>query len=276
MKILIYLLIISLSFFMMACPDDDPNKPIIDPCEGKSPVTADFHIYDTSPWLYIGVDPLIDRWDFYIDTDTLIFTSDVTFSAFEENAEYEWHLGTEIIKDKSFTRTNFPPDQNIYVKLIVRKEPNTLCFPDDDGIDTLERVFRTVSFDDESGLLDYDPVIGTYLGSNQDEPNNVFNIYIFVKPKDPNDPIKGSQSIVNGLLNYYNNKEWREGLAFYKKWYLSNLGEGYVDSNVRPELFLKVYGANNDSIRIDYSYAKSPNWEDRFDRIEKTFIGWRI
>jgi hypothetical protein len=58
-------------------------------------------------------------------------------------AKYTWYLGTEVIEDYEFTRdfavTKTTKEQGIAVKLIIERPKQLDCFPDDDGIDTLER-----------------------------------------------------------------------------------------------------------------------------------------
>jgi hypothetical protein len=58
-------------------------------------------------------------------------------------AKYTWYLGSEVIEEyefiRDFTDTRTTKEQGIAVKLIIERPKQLDCFPDDDGIDTLER-----------------------------------------------------------------------------------------------------------------------------------------
>ncbi len=134
----------------------NPDCENFDPCTQEHPISASFKIYES----WGGGPPKVqlDKWVFY-DTDTVssIF---VKFTADEKDASnYEWHIGAGIYNTRSFD-LEFPvsyiydPSDTDYsiprkilktvpIMLIVHKTPNKICFPDDDGIDT---VIRTIKF----------------------------------------------------------------------------------------------------------------------------------
>ncbi len=77
------------------------------------------------------------------DTDTIYMNKNIRFIALEENAEYTWYIGSEIVTDKVVGRyfSSAQAGQTINVSLAVRKKPNTICLPNDDGYDSISRSF---------------------------------------------------------------------------------------------------------------------------------------
>jgi hypothetical protein len=168
--IIIILTIIALFAFESCrkdCPCNDPYNPVCpnyDSCLTKKPVTADF---------WFGI---VFREDFkhlvngqeYRTDDSIYscggkdsmgntFGVRLTFIPTEKNAKYTWKLGSEIITDRVFSRSfeDAIGPQRIPVTLIVEKEPNSNCFPNDDGKDTVTR------FIDLRYQYSY-PIIGKY------------------------------------------------------------------------------------------------------------------
>jgi hypothetical protein len=82
----------------------------------------------------------------FIPTDTTLKERHIRFRAITQGAtEYKWYVGSEIITDvESVTR--FFPEQwagsNIPITLVVRKIPDNACFPNDDGYDSITKVFH--------------------------------------------------------------------------------------------------------------------------------------
>jgi len=72
-------------------------------------------------------------------TDTIYANKDVWFTATEDNADYTWYIGSEIIHEKQFYR-HFPASlagQVLPMILVVKKKTNKICFPNDDGYDSI-------------------------------------------------------------------------------------------------------------------------------------------
>jgi hypothetical protein len=126
----------------------DPQNPECEnynPCYGKKPVTADF--------IFGGLAP-INYPDYTICPDTIFMSGGedrrgldygitMGFKALEPNAKYTWKLGAETINEKEFERwfikSGLP---GVYqATLIVEKTPDAVCFPLDDGKDTITKKF---------------------------------------------------------------------------------------------------------------------------------------
>ena len=252
-----------LTFWFLGFQSCRPKAPEPDPCAGKSPVTADFHIYETFP----GADSYPEGWELY-DTDTPA-TGMITFTALEEDAEYEWTLGPDRIREKTFTKRNFPDNANIYVRLKIIKRPDLDCFPEDDGVDTKTRVFYTITIIDQYK----DPTQGTFRGVNLDESDKYFNFevespYIL--------ELGGGRTSKQPLRIGFNNCDIPDYYSYnfaYKQLYF---GYNVAYDCLSPRGILRVHDNNRDSVTIRYSIQKAPG-SDYFDiREDKIFKGIRI
>ena len=127
----------------------DPG-PVIAPCDTGHPFTARF----------IGYEKLGDR---LIETDSFLVYNNLDVIAPEGYVRYEWHIGG----DTAVFRTNkvslyldydqAPPGTLIPVRLIAKGKANTACFPNDDGIDTVDKIFTVIAWKDA-------PIKGVYVG----------------------------------------------------------------------------------------------------------------
>ena len=162
------------------CKDkcQDPSNPECsnyNPCYGKAEVSAAFEIYDKPQGARIN--EFID-WNYAIDVDT-IYSNKATFTALEKDAQYEWQIGTEIYTTQSVSLSDFPNQTNVEVKLIVSKTPNKQCFPNDDGKDTVTRVFHNI-YGTSTNPLPLNKFAYTYhrkyRGYYTDKPDEIFDI----------------------------------------------------------------------------------------------------
>ncbi len=146
------------------CNDStDINCPNYDSCLVKKPVSADFLI----EYNFAGIG---QDWQ---PEESHIWQGDVRFTAIEEDADYTWYLGSEIIKDRSFIR-NFSKVGNgatIVPTLVVNKFPDTACFPSDDGHDSLSKNLTVLN------TCDY-LFSNTWRGSWERSPLDTFEIAI--------------------------------------------------------------------------------------------------
>lgn len=138
MKKLFFLTLLLAIILLTGCPDD-PVGPKPDPCEGKKPVSAEFDIMESNYW---GQDK------YYSKSDTILYANIGNFIAKEENATYQWRIGND---DREFSSSKvslrfLEITGNIPVKLIVNKAPDTICFPGDDGIDTITKILYVKKF----------------------------------------------------------------------------------------------------------------------------------
>ena len=266
MKNLFILTLLMTLIILTGCPDD-PVRPKPDPCEGKKPVSAEFHIYEQPGYIP-------DEWELY-DTDTLN-TTDILFVSIGHADDYEWHIGSEIIKGKSVFRRNFPRGVNIPIMMIARGVPDTECFPFDDGIDTVMRILyvNRIMENFEPCTFEFDLFSGDYTGYNLDNPKDTFTITI-----DACYPHRLGETIFK-LINLVPNCELifnPSSVSYngYRQWLFGH-EPGHYEC-LTPRGLARISGKNNDSINIQYNIQQSPGWEYfHKERIKKEFIGVRV
>ena len=132
---------------VFGCRKEQPQliNPTAD-CDCAEEVSADFEIREQEALQQFN--PM------GTNTDTIFHTKNVIFKALEENAEYTWYLGNEVITEKEFGRyfSDVWAGQTIDVSLVVKKNPNSICLPNDDGYDSIHKSFyvQTMSAYDET------------------------------------------------------------------------------------------------------------------------------
>lgn len=152
-------------------------------CDCAQEVSADFNIFE--------ITTMNPNWRRESDTDTIYPTKNVRFYAKEDNAQYTWLIGSEVIHTREFERY-FGAElagETIEVKLIVEKEPNTLCFPNDDGKDTITKtfyIFPDVNYKQNFYQQTPNQFVGTYRVKEVNQADSV-DIIIDVDYV-PNDP----------------------------------------------------------------------------------------
>lgn len=122
------------------CTDpSNPNCENYDPCFKLKPTSAGFKTYDPIAdfvgfWKTAG-------WVYDVESDTI--GVECYFVADEENAKYTWLIGGGVYHTRTvsinFSTSNLPASTRVPVTLIVEKEPNRKCFPNDDGKDTFTK-----------------------------------------------------------------------------------------------------------------------------------------
>ncbi len=164
----------------VSCRKEQPEMaPLNENCDCATEVSAEFLMEERESFL---------NPELRIDTDTIYKNANVRFTALEPNAEYTWYIGTEILHDQSFER-HFGDEyagQTFPMILVVRKDPNAICLPGDDGYDSIVR-YLTISnksangfFNDSNYLLE-----GIFRMKDSSIPDSidvVFEIYSFGEP----------------------------------------------------------------------------------------------
>ena len=161
---------------LQSCKDcDDPRNPDCDnynPCIDAKATSAAFTIKEAT---YIDIiEPRLA--DFLMDTDSC-YMSSVYFEAVQQDADsFIWQVGSEIApRYGKQINVTFPDNlrgNTFNVRLVVKRKPNTQCFPNDDGIDTVMRKFYFVRFNEPLGWE------GTYYGSDDDKPDSLYTIVL--------------------------------------------------------------------------------------------------
>lgn len=159
------------------CKDiNNPACENYDPCYGKSPVIASMKMGFMNTYMPVNGD------EYFINEDS-IFCAPVDdkgqlywaphrqylgFKCMTPVAKTTWKLGSETITDSLFGRL-FLSNKGIMgkytVSLMVEKQPNSRCFPLDDGKDTLVKTFTFVP---NTEL----PIMGVYKVLFEDEKDS--------------------------------------------------------------------------------------------------------
>lgn len=145
------------------CHDkSNPDCENYDPCYGKEKTNADFTIEE-----------MVAGRGF--ETDEIHRNSKVRFNAIQEFESYEWIVGNHVdtFRTKNFVLGGFPEGQSFTVRLIGKRKPNTRCFPDDSGIDTVFKTFKVTAND---SLL---PIYGQYEGYYDKYPDKKVTVNVW-------------------------------------------------------------------------------------------------
>jgi hypothetical protein len=258
-------LIIFLSITLFSCCKDetkcqDSTKiecENYDPCYGKKAVSAAFSIFEPKETDVPDSIP-------YIDTDTVAnFGRGVAFKALEEGAEYEWHLGSEVIKTRSFYRSGFPDNEKIPITLIVRKKPNNSCFPSDDGVDSLTRSFVQVDFFKAS------KVFGTFKGYFDNNKNDTATVKIYHALKNSGNRTY-DQIFITNIISGCTDTLYDYFGAMHPTF--KGVYDVFPYFCKRPKIWFQVKGVKNDSLVVQMRQEKV---RDSPEFINRQFIGIR-
>ena len=166
MKFKLLFILLLLSFVFYGCPNSTEPEP--DPCEGKYPVSADFEIWEGS-----------QAYKYKFLTDTVIHKPNYAVFVCKNNYDYyEWKVGSQEKKyytkefSLSFYDHGVPFVENpIPIRLIVKSKPDSLCYPADDGIDTVFKSIYIVKYQESR-------IFGDYYGYDTTNPNVYYTVNI--------------------------------------------------------------------------------------------------
>ena len=136
MKKLIYILFF---FIAVSCKKDKITPPAPDPCIGLHEVSADFIIEEKSASMVVNTTDT--------ETDTAYTKKTIKFTAKEENADYTWYIGSEVLHTKSVERyfDQTHNGQTYPITLVIKKQANLKCHPLDDGYDSIVKTITLVN-----------------------------------------------------------------------------------------------------------------------------------
>ncbi len=294
LKHIIIFCLLAASLFRCSC-NDEP-KP--DPCMGKTATSAGFKIYTNietgSPFYAQQIETFNDTIIFnridsccrVNDVDSVrfwAFQSDLslTFKATDATAiSYVWIIGDNIVNYTTagvtllFNQKTTPRKMDI--RLIVTKDVNKQCFPNDKSIDTVVRTiyFRTIQVGEKH------PIEGIYKGYLNNDPKDTITLSI---DRTSTDEFRGVQ--YPGTVSYQfstsrifcnpsiSNIGWIKEKKIEEKLYLPKRteiniknrcfytdatmdGMGFIDS--KKELILQVEALNvyYENISKTYQYNK--------------------
>lgn len=185
-RLLLFFTLVVLTF---SCRKFQPE--INDPhnaCDCAKEVSADFLMEERTSG---NNAPL----NFYTNTDTTRQDKNVRFTATEKDAQVTWYLGQETFTNvqsvERFFGANFA-GQSLPIICVVKKEPDLICFPNDDGYDSIVKYIHVSNHDvrDSSNLLE-----GTF---RVKEKNRTDSIDLTVDIR----PLGGLGGVVIDLYNF--------------------------------------------------------------------------
>lgn len=120
----------------LSCKKELPLLPAAaTPCDSQLEVNANFRI--ERPYISVFTDGYV-----FMETDTFLSSPRVRFSSEVDDAlSYKWIFQNDTLQGK-FIELNLAPNFSGYtvdITSIIEKDPNSYCFPNDDGFDTLTK-----------------------------------------------------------------------------------------------------------------------------------------
>lgn len=155
MKTAHYILVF-LFFSLLACQKELPELTDgLADCDCAKYVTADFSIEEMT------ADFPSQVWNFFTETDTIWQNKNVCLKVKDTNAvDVKWYLGTDVeYGSEVFRHFNSTLAGGVYpVTCVVRKKPNKICLPNDDGYDSITKYIAVSAHNqrDSSYLLEGD------------------------------------------------------------------------------------------------------------------------
>lgn len=275
-KQLLYIVIVLL---IASCRKDIAPE---NPCDGQQEVRAVFVIEEL----------VNERW---FEGDSIACCNTVRFRALQKADEYIWILGQDTFRTQEVYLSRFPFGW-LDAILIVKRKPNTSCFPYDNGMDTARREFLV--WEGNSYIPPLPPTLpplpieGVYYGYNTSNPSR----YIYVTIKDTFMAVEGKQfdSMYVGILNGipYETTQWNRN--FQNNTSISGYGEGISPKAIsisaprgigkpKPDIpyipMMDGYAwlSRNDAntIYIEYKYSDTIDMFNRTYKYKDFFIGKR-
>ena len=162
---------------LTSCRKEQPSMNENNNCGCAKEVSADFQMGEKFGEEFLELDTIAmpiryndgNPANFQYETDVYVY-----FSANIKNAiSYEWQVGANSITQstKDFGLYFTDTIGTIPVRLIVHAKPNLICFPNDDGVDTVIKYLTIRN-------VQPDPLTGKYSGYNTNDPAHVFTIEI--------------------------------------------------------------------------------------------------
>lgn len=130
------ILFCTLILVFISCKKEQPQPNNgLENCSCAHEVSADFTIEEMTT-----NNPSFAK---YTETDTIFAGKNVRFYGMEDNATYTWYIGSEVLDTREVKRyfAESLAGQTITISLVVHKTPNLLCFPSDDGYDSITKSF---------------------------------------------------------------------------------------------------------------------------------------
>lgn len=267
----------------------NPDCDNYDPCYGVTEANADFYIYEL-----LGEPKTKDTM--LTEADTIYGHNKIYCVPKFDNDSFIWEIGAETIRSKTFFREDFPSDQYISVKLIVKKNSN--CLSKNRQSDTVIKRFYVKSLyktENDTNSAFKNAFWGTWKGKHISSKEDEFMVSFGYVTNHKININQAKPYVVAGLpkglwpqLPFYQDQEnlccCGENYKGYKSFFrIRPLIDG-IQSNFALQYRARI--DNNFKIRINYNYnetsytdwlngAQFPNGTP-YKKVEKVWEGYKI
>ena len=271
MKIVFSLLLLGLC--ITACKKEQPDLTTLNNCSCANEVSADFKMGQFFDSDLIDLDT-VHYYMYYEPDGTFHLDGNcyISFSANDANAmSYEWQVGNNSSSQttKDFGLYFDDTVGTIPVRLIIHSTPNTICFPDDDGIDTVTRYLTVRS-------MPQPYLIGKFKGYNTDNPAQEFIIEIDTfHPENSNFITYGIKNLPTGntfdKINSFNTVSFNGTTESGS----TTDGGGFIQFTGQTK---GLFNSATNQLRVTYSarYYNSSFSQILQELTNKTFVGIKL
>jgi hypothetical protein len=258
------LLLLGLLVALLGCRPDKKDDPV-NPCAGKTIPKGEIFVSD-----YMG------EWeDFDLSRVSIADSFQgriLSFSTTIAYESYQWQIGNDprIFTEKSL-QMDFrgESEMKIRVRFIGRRKIDSLCFPKDDGLDTLQR---------DIYLVDKWPLYGTYRGADTSNPGVYREVRIYrdtVFKGETDKPLV--IPLIVGLVNNWDEFETKPS----RRWNSFNLTSSnffWISSSevIAPEYSKGYYNQRTGQLVIDYTGRKINEQGIGYDLPPNQFVGFKV
>ncbi|MFN5982382.1 MAG: hypothetical protein ACK479_02875 [Fluviicola sp.] len=174
MKITLYLLFFALAF-LTSCHKEKAILPNgLADCGCAEETSADFFMEEES----VNVPSVA----YYTDTDSIQRNKNVRFKVKQDGGTFKWYIGSEILETPEVTRFFGASTVGLTVPitLVHKRKPNKICFPNDDGYDSIVKYLTITNYPIDMGAdFDYGSIEGLYRVKSDQIPDS-FDVEIQV------------------------------------------------------------------------------------------------
>ncbi|MDD2982007.1 MAG: hypothetical protein PHQ74_01340 [Crocinitomicaceae bacterium] len=210
--------VLSAGMFLVGCKKEQPQMSELNKgCDCAKEVSAEFLMEEMAEFPGASSNK-------FTSTDTIFKNKNVQFRAMEEDAEYTWYIGQEVLTTQEVIRyfNASLAGQNIPISLVVKKKPNNICLPLDDGYDSITKTLTVTQYINDTGTdFEFGSIEASYRVKSEHLPDS-FDIKIYLT----------KESVVNSYLHIENydgygticdnhNNVWK---ANYRQIYFLNAG----------------------------------------------------
>jgi hypothetical protein len=263
--------LVGMLLVVLACKKiEQPEMANNNNCDCLNEVSAEFKVGQMFQDKFVELDTIHMYLGYYNGFPELLTNCFVNFSAKIENAiSYEWQVGNNSIvqTDKDFGLFFSDTIGTIPVRLIVHSKTNKICFPDDDGIDTVVKNITIMTMPNP-------PLFGKYKGYHLDSPNEelVIEIDTAMIFENPNYTFLSIRNLPEG--NHF------DGLGEYNTIsFLGIIPYGGEDGFFQyiGDTATGFYDKLSNTIEIKYSFKYiNSNGNVEYQKLNRTFIGKKL